>query len=265
MTEPDDVEPYPTRCLRAAVDEAVAWGAQRIIAKGDLTDMGQADEFSEFADIVLAAGVPVDVILGNHDVVPVGYGGAAILRARGLPVATRAEAIDVPGLRIVFLPSAHPDMAHNRGFWLEADRVRAIDLAAAVDGPVFVATHHYPQRFNFVTEYPSGVPRREAKPFLDALNKVKPGAVVACGHTNRHHRRHYKSLLITEIGSTKDFPGVWAGYVVYEGGIRQVVKRVAEPSARAWTDRTGRALFGLWRFWAPGLRSHRCWTWEWPT
>ena len=133
----------------------------------------------------------------------------------------------------------------------------------AVDTPVFVATHHYPQRFNLITEYPSGVPRREAKPFLDALDKRKPGSVIACGHTHRHHRRHYKSLLITEIGSTKDYPGVWAGYVVYEGGIRQVVHRVAEPSARAWTDRTGRALFGLWRWWAPGLRSHRCWTWEW--
>ena len=46
MHEPDDVAvPYPVRCLRAAVHEAVEWGAQRIIAKGDLTDEGQPNEF----------------------------------------------------------------------------------------------------------------------------------------------------------------------------------------------------------------------------
>ncbi len=45
MREPDDVEPYPARCLRAAVAEAEAWGAQRIVAKGDLTDDGPEEEF----------------------------------------------------------------------------------------------------------------------------------------------------------------------------------------------------------------------------
>ena len=24
-------------------------------------------------------------------------------------------------------------------------------------------------------------------------------------------------------------------------------------------------LFGAWRYWSPGLRSHRNWSWEWPT
>ena len=265
MHEPDDVAtPYAIRCLRAAVHEAVAWGAQRIIAKGDLTDEGAPEEFLTFADVVAEGGVPVEAILGNHDVVGAAANGPAILRARGMPVATRTEALDVPGLRVILLPSAQPDRSHHRGWWLESDRERAIELVRAVDTPVFIATHHYPQRWNVITEYPSGVPRRDAKPFLDALDAARPGAVIACGHTHRHHRRHYKSLLITEIGSTKDFPGVWAGYIVYEGGLRQIVRRVAEPSARAWTDRTGRALFGTWRFWAPGLRSHRNWTWIWP-
>jgi Icc protein len=264
MREPPGsvAEPYPSRCLRAAVAEAVAWGAQRIIAKGDLTDRGKPGEFAKFAEIVQLAGVPVDAILGNHDVKPAAD-GPAVLRSSGLRVATSAEALDLPGLRVILMPSAHPGFIH--GHWMQADRAEALRLAAEVDSPVFVATHHNPQRFDFPNELPTGVPRREAKPFLDGLDRVQPGSVVACGHTHRHHRRHYNSLLITEIGSTKDFPGAWAGYVVYEGGIRQIVRRVEEPSARAWTDRTGRALFGLWRYWAPGLRSHRCWTWTWPT
>jgi hypothetical protein len=44
-----------------------------------------------------------------------------------------------------------------------------------------------------------------------------------------------------------------------------VVRRVAEPSAIAWTERSGRAIGGLWRWWSPGLRSHRCFSHAWPT
>ncbi len=110
---------------------------------------------------------------------------------------------------------------------------------------MFVATHHYPQRFNLATELPDGhsAPRSQAVP-RRAGQRASPGRSIACGHTHRHHRRHYKSLLITEIGSTKDFPGVWAGYVVYEGGISRSSTRSQEPSARAWIDRTGKTLFG---------------------
>ena len=242
--------------------EAVAWGAQRIVAKGDLTDEAEPEEFATFGSIVNAAGVPVDCIYGNHDVRSRTSLPTELSEAAGLRVATSTRAIDVPGLRIILLPSAHIGYVH--GHWDAADCAEALRLAAEVDTPVFIATHHYPQRFNLANELPTGVPGREARPFLNALDRVRPRSLIACGHTHRHHRRHYKSLLITEIGSPKDFPGVWAGYIVYEGGITQVVRQVAEPSARAWINRTGRTLFYAWRFWAPGLRSHRCWTWEWP-
>ena len=50
------------------------------------------------------------------------------------------------------------------------------------------------------------------------------------------------------------FPGTWAGYAVHEGGIRQVVRRVAAPDAIAWTDRTRHGLGGMWGLIAPGRR-----------
>jgi predicted phosphodiesterase len=231
------------------------------VGKGDLTDHGSEDEFEWFAALVRECGVETNVVLGNHDIRTPDVDGAALLERRGIRTSTKAEAFDVPGLRIVMLPSAIE--AHS-GSWSADDRGEVVRLAAEFDGPVFVATHHYPQRFNFTSEFPPGVPVRDARPLLDDLDRVAPGSIVACGHTHRHHRRHYKSLLITEIGSTKDYPGVWAGYVVYEGGIQQIVTRVEEPSAREWTDRTGRTLFGAWRWWSPGLRSHRCWSWTWP-
>ncbi|HVV36365.1 MAG TPA: metallophosphoesterase [Acidimicrobiales bacterium] len=260
--EPDDLEPYPARCLRAALTEAKAWGAQRILGKGDLTDAGSEEEFEWFAAVVRDAGVEMTAILGNHDIRTEEVDGAAILGRRGIDMATEARALDVPGLRIVMLPSV---LDYHVGQWNDTDRERVIALATDAEHPVFVATHHYPQRFSRANEFPPGISARNANPLLDALDRAAPRSIVACGHTHRHHRRHYKSLLITEIGSTKDFPGVWAGYRVYEGGITQTVHQIQEPSARAWLDRTGGVLFGAWRHWSPGVRSHRNWTWEWAT
>ena len=38
----------------------------------------------------------------------------------------------------------------------------------------------------------------------------------------------------------KDFPGSWAEYRVFEGGILQVHHRISTPDALAWTDSAGR-------------------------
>jgi hypothetical protein len=65
------------------------------------------------------------------------------------------------------------------------------------------------------------------------------------------------------VGSVKDYPGVWAGYVIHEGGIVQTVRRTAEPSTVAWTDYSGRAMGGLYRYWTPGRLSDRCFTLRW--
>ena len=43
--------------------------------------------------------------------------------------------------------------------------------------------------------------------------------------------------MVTEVGSVKDHPGTWAGYLVYEGGIVQTVRRIMDPTALAWTER----------------------------
>ena len=40
-----------------------------------------------------------------------------------------------------------------------------------------------------------------------------------------------------EIGCVKDFPGTWAEYRVYEGGVMQVVHRISTPDALAWSER----------------------------
>jgi len=59
------------------------------------------------------------------------------------------------------------------------------------------------------------------------------------GHTHRHRVRHMprSGIPTIEIGCVKDFPGSWAEYRVYEGGVMQVVHRVSSPEALAWSER----------------------------
>ena len=229
-------------------------GRAAIIVKGDLTDDGTEDEFEWFAALVNEVGVPADVLLGNHDVrTPERRRRRRAARARRVRSPATDGAIDVPGLRIILLPSAKG--AHDAASGTTRSRRRAIELAARGRRPG--VRGHAP--------LPAAIQRREPVPGRRAATRgqavprrARPrraGSVDrGCGHTHRHHRRHYKSLLITEIGSPKDFPGVWAGYVVYEGGITQIVHRVADPSCPC-VDRPHRAgrSFGVWRLWSPGI------------
>jgi hypothetical protein len=66
-----------------------------------------------------------------------------------------------------------------------------------------------------------------------------------------------------EIGCVKDFPGSWAEYRVYEGGIMQVVHRISGKDALRWSERC-RGLysdFGVdYATYAMGPLEHRCFT-----
>ena len=61
----------------------------------------------------------------------------------------------------------------------------------------------------------------------------------------------------------KDFPGTWAEYRVYDGGILQVVHRVSSPEALAWSERcrTLYSDFGVdYVAYALGSLNDRCFT-----
>lgn len=68
---------------------------------------------------------------------------------------------------------------------------------------------------------------------------------------------------MTEVASTKDFPGVWAGYTVYEGGLTQTVRRSLDPDAMRWTEYTRRAVGGVWGLWSVGTLADRCLVLDW--
>lgn len=259
----DGSEPPSVRCARAAVAEAAAWGAQMLVVKGDITEHGRPHEWATAAEALRGGGMPVHAIPGNHDVQRGACDGHAALAAAGIRYVTGGvRSVDVPGLRIVLVDVTVPPH-HHGSTTPRLDDTRA--EAGTAPGPVLVAIHQQPQRWKVPVHWPPGITGPEANAFLDAVAAANPAGIVASGHSHRHRRRRHRSLVVTESGSTRDFPGTWTGYVVHEGGIRQVVRRVAAPEAIRWTEATRRCFLGVWGLWSPGSLGHRCFSHAWPS
>ena len=255
----DPAVAYPVRCTEAALDEARAWGAGHLIVKGDLTSRGRPEEYLQLAKLTEAAEIPYDAIPGNHEVksyreIDPADGFASINQELADPV----RPVDLPGVRLVLVDATV--LGHHAG---QLDRALepVCDLVTA--GPSIVVVHHHPQRFRLPYFWPPGIPPDEAERFLTALHAVNPDAMVITGHTHRHRRYVRHGVTVCETGSPKDFPGTWTGYVVHEGGLRQVVHRVARPDCIAWTSYTARAALGIWGEWSPGTLADRCFTHTW--
>jgi hypothetical protein len=137
------------------------------------------------------------------------------------------------------------------------------DAVAEADGPALVLTHHHPMALPFPTYWPPGVPSPQASRFFDRIVHANPRVLMSTGHTHRHRRHDHGPMVITEVGSTQHYPGTWAGYVVHEGGIRQVVRRVAAPDALVWTETTRRSVLRAWARWSPGRIEDRCFSVAW--
>jgi 3',5'-cyclic-AMP phosphodiesterase len=255
-------EPHPLRCARAAIRESLAWGAQLLIVKGDLTHNGTPAQWAAIGQLLGGLRVPVAVVPGNHDVRPSReVDPQPELRRHGLHLVHGVEVMDVPGVRILLVDSTEFGHHHGRIAHIQDEIARLVGRAA---GPALVAMHHHPQRWRVQPYYPPGIPQPESRRFLEAVEAANPATLVTTGHTHRHRRHTHGPVTVTEIGSTKDYPGTWASYVVHERGIRQVVRRVAAPDAIAWTEYTRRAVGGVWGWWSPGRLSDRCFSLDWP-
>jgi 3',5'-cyclic-AMP phosphodiesterase len=257
---PPGLRPYPERTLSAAVTEACSWGAERIIAKGDLTQHSSSSEAETVGEILTAPGVPAHAVLGNHDVrgsVDV----AGTLSDKGVNAYRGASGLDLPGVRIVFGHSPVPGLHGGR---LGADQVAQLaGLVGEAPGPAVVVLHHPLRRHRLNTSYPPALSHDDSTALAAALAVANRNVVVVAGHT--HRNRHYRvgGVDVAEVGSSKDYPGQWAGYSIYEGGIRQVVYRTGARDTIAWTEMTRLALGGVWGWWSPGRLTDRCWTLEW--
>jgi len=262
---PADTPAHPARCTRAATGELLAWGAEHLVLKGDLVNRGLPEEWDQLGALFADLPIPHDAIPGNHDsrnVRPESIDPVEGARRAGIrmhtPVGTRA----LPGVQLVLVDTLDP--GHSRGR-LRAERVeQVVEAVRGATTPSVVMLHHYLQVLPVAWFWPPGIPRRQADRFMAALAETGRVTLMSSGHTHRHRRRRLGSIVATEVGSPKDFPGTWGGYVVHEGGIRQVVRRVESSDCIDWLERTGRAAFGTWGLWSPGPLSSRCFTLPWP-
>ncbi len=253
-------DPYPLRCAQSAARDAVAWGAELLVIKGDITCHSRPEEWEMFDEFLADVPIPIMAIPGNHDVLGhLGSLDATVeLQRRSLfpaPVTTR----DIDGFRIVAVDSTVPGHSWGRvGRW--RDEIRdAVDT----DRPSMVFTHHHFEARALPWFWPLGVRYLDGTALVDSLLEANPDLFFSAGHTHRNRMRRHGSAVITEVSSTKDYPGVWAGYVLSGTGIRQVVRRVSDPDSLRWTDRTHAAVGGIWGRWSPGQLHQRSFAHEW--
>lgn len=244
--------PYVEIMNRAAVDEISAIDPVAVFVKGDLTCTGTEPEFAAFENCYRATfGERLKVVRGNHD---------AYL---GQHLYDHDLWVELPGIAIALVDTAIPtettgDIGEFQLRWI-AER------AARATTPVLVMGHH--QQW-----VPDGDGRRSEGYFginpdaSDGLNDVVAKRTNILGYTAGHtHRHRVRSMACgaptVEIGCVKDFPGTWAEYRVYEGGVMQVVHRISDPAALDWSERCRHLYrdFGIdYESYALGTLDDRC-------
>lgn len=246
--------PYPETMNHGAVREIRALEPDAVIVKGDLSQDGQPDEWAAFeACYRTAFGDRLHVVRGNHDAYQgqTGYAGD--------------QWIELPGVAVALLDTVIP--TQTTGMLRPEQLEWLADTAAAADRPVLVMGHH--QQWLGQPDDHRGDGYFGLHPDAsDALSEVVAAnrRIVAytAGHTHRHRRRFMPcGVPSIEIGCVKDFPGTWAEYRVYEGGITQVVHRISSLDALRWSERCRYlyADFGVdYETYALGTLDDRCCT-----
>lgn len=253
--------PHPYRCARAAIAEAVSWGAELLVIKGDAVQHESDEDFAQLGQLVDEfPQLPMLLIPGNHEVD--GRHGTIPLTVgkRGLAYTRRVDTFDLAGVRVVVGDTSIPGSGKGT---LSRISASLLDEVARSDRPVYLGVHHQLQPGRLPRYWPIGIRAPESTRFLEQLVRLGQPVTVSSGHTHRNRSRFHRDVLVTEVASTKDWPGVWAGYAVHEGGIRQVVRRTMRSEAIDWTEYSRQAVGGLWGMWSPGPMDQRCLSYAW--
>jgi predicted phosphodiesterase len=243
--------PYPETMNRAAAAEIAALGPDAVVVKGDLTSSGTAEEFAAFLDCYGSPfGERLHWVRGNHDVLVEGT----------VPLNARSE-VSLPGVTLALLDTP---VAGRAGGAVGADQLEWLDeLGERADRPVMVFGHH-PLHDGGSDSF--GITPGDSEALLAVVARRPTIVGYFAGHTHRNRVRHVEAtgaVPWVEVSATKDFPGGWAEYRVFEGGVLQVFHRISTPEALAWSERT-RAMFGgLYPAYSFGALEERCFP-VWP-
>jgi hypothetical protein len=221
--------PHPEMMSRSAVTEMAAIEPDAVVVKGDLTAWGTREEYEAFlACYGTAFGDRLHHVRGNHDAMA------------GETYADGPRRIDLPGVTIALLDTVLPGSDSGT---IDPEQLDWLDeVAGSTDRPMVVMAHHYPWSPDGATR-PDGYfgIHPDASSALVDLIARRP-SIVGCfaGHSHRNRVRYFSAtgpVPFVEVACAKDYPGSWAEYRVFEGGLLQLHHRISAPEALAWSER----------------------------
>ena len=247
LSVPSDATPYPELMNGAIVDEMLALDPDAVVVKGDLTDTGRPEEYEAFLRCYSPLGARLHHVRGNHDA----------MRDPELARQDTPYAVTLDGVVLAVLDTTVPGRVGGalpapQREWLD-------DLAASTADPVLVFAHH--PTANADPDYALVIDDHLALLDLVARRENIVGYLAGHTHTNRVLRNGSTGAVpFVEVACAKDYPGAWAEYRVYEGGFTQVMRRVAAPAARAWSELGRTMIQGWYRDLVLGTIDDRCFT-----
>lgn len=254
LSSAPDEPPYPVTMNTAAVEEIAGIDPEAMVVKGDLTTNGTEAEYRAFLDVYGPAfGDRLVHVRGNHDA----YHGQTF-------ADTATQRIDLPGVTLAVLDTTIPRKSSGG---LDAEQLEWLDeVAAEVEadgGRLLVFGHHHcwdPSSNERPDDY-FGIHPDSSEALVDVAARRPSILGYFAGHTHRNRVRRFAAtgaMPWTEVACVKDFPGAWAEYRVYEGGVVQLHHRISAPEALAWTDRTRAMFLGHYADYAFGSLDDRC-------
>jgi 3',5'-cyclic AMP phosphodiesterase CpdA len=190
------------------------------------------------------------VVRGNHDA----YYGATF-------AAVPTQEVSLPGTTLAILDTTIPRAATGQ---VTASQLEWLDeLGARADRPVLVFGHHHVWSPESRTRHAGyyGIKPDDSEGLIAVFERRPRLRGYFAGHTHRNRVRRFAAtgdVPWVEVASVKEFPGTWAEYRVYDGGILQVHRRISAPDALSWSERTRGMYAGMFTEYAFGSISDRC-------
>ena len=250
--------PYWRFMNEDAIAEINDAGADATFIKGDIADVGRPEQFAAARDAFARLAMPWHAFLGNHDY----YGRLEGLEVDGYALLGQPHAprhVDLGGWRLLLLETVEPGEHHGvfdqgRIRWL-AD---ALEETRESDVPTLLLMHHQPVPPEHADGYPNriGIHPPHSMELFSLLGRHPQVKGVLIGHTHRNRVRRYPAsgrVPFVEIQCTKDYPGGFALYRLFEDGtFRQEVRRTGSSRALAHSTRCRDFFRGGYRDFALG-------------
>jgi len=252
-SSPEGARPYPEMMSHAAVTEIVGFDPSAVVVKGDLTASGLVSEYDAFLQCYMGTFASRLLhVRGNHDA----YTGRRF-------ASEPCQSLDLPGVTLAVLDTVIEGRDSGQ---VRVEQLDWLDeLASRADRPVLVFGHHHPWKpgsTNRSADY-FGINPTDSEHLVELIARRQAIAGYFAGHTHRNRVRRFAEtgeVPYVEVACVKDFPGSWAEYRVFEGGLLQVHRRLSSPSALAWSEMCRGLYWGMYPTYALGRLEDRCFT-----